>query len=98
MDDAFDDAANEVFPLVRTPARPSFAIVATFAIVSAKDPATPTVPPDAPDVASDENGHTIVCGYYDYVGGAWSGGPPEVWAYRYYDAIPADYDNLVKTL
>src|SRR3954464_1753238 len=39
-------------------------------------------------------------GSYDrirrYCGLPWSGGPPETWAYRYYDAVECDSDALTQ--
>lgn len=33
-----------------------------------------------------------------YCGLPWSGGPPETWAWQYYDAIPSLHDNVVRPL
>ena len=30
-----------------------------------------------------------------YCGLPWSGGPPETWAYRYYDAVPTDDSDRI---
>ena len=54
LDAAFDAAVSETSPPVSRPVEATFAVVERFTIVSANDPATPTVPPEAPDVASDE--------------------------------------------